>query len=90
MIRDNEIKGIPDLYETESKGIKNKVLLIRFYAEFTNWSWYVVEYDPENNIAFGYVEGFEKEWGYFSIEELMENNVKRDEKFEPMRFGELI
>ena len=51
---------------------------------------YVTEYDPATGEAFGLVEGFADEWGYFSICEMEALNrsrcfnvVERDVLFEP-------
>jgi hypothetical protein len=33
-------------------------------------TWYAIEYDPKERMFFGYVEIFEGEWGYFSLDEL--------------------
>ena len=42
------------------------------YAKFFHRSltWYMTEYDPVGRIAWGLVQGFEEEWGYFSIDEM--------------------
>ena len=39
-----------------------------------NWEWYAFE-DQGNGIYFGYVMGFENEWGSFSEQELNENGI---------------
>lgn len=48
------------------------------WAQSSNgWEWYGFELDDkENKIYFGYVLGFEKEFGYFSLQELIDNGVK--------------
>ena len=59
-----------------------------FYPDF-NWTWYVIEYDPKDKIAYGLVKGFEEELGDFSISELeathgtMGMSIERDRYFEP-------
>ena len=35
-------------------------------------TWYVVEYDPVSRVAFGLVDGFEREAGDFSMTELVD------------------
>lgn len=35
-----------------------------------SWTWYVAGYDPETGLAFGVVDGFEKEIGDFDLNEL--------------------
>ncbi|PKL40779.1 MAG: hypothetical protein CVV44_03995 [Spirochaetae bacterium HGW-Spirochaetae-1] len=41
----------------------------------TNWEWYGFEKE-DGNIYFGFVHGFEDEFGYFSADELRENGIK--------------
>jgi len=85
---------LPKLYETENIKIENKILHIRYISIFSNWEWYLTEYDKEQKLAFGYVKGFENEWGYFSLQEFEEINnenlkIIRDEHFTPITFKEL-
>ena len=53
----------------------------KFFTPSSSWTWYVTEgsahYDPEDPergeedfIFFGFVIGFAKEWGYFSLNEM--------------------
>ena len=44
-------------------------------------SWYISEYDPIKKLCFGLVDGFEKELGYFSLDELLSL------KFPPLNLG---
>jgi Protein of unknown function (DUF2958) len=89
------LKKIPKLYEEENVKIPEKTLWVKLFTPWTNWTWYIAEYDPESKLAFGYVEGFENEWGYFDLSELEEITgigglkVERDRWFEPKRFSEL-
>ena len=43
---------------------------VKWFAPWTNWSWLVMEYDPQTGDCFGFVEGLEKEFGYFNIKEI--------------------
>ncbi|MFZ5596754.1 MAG: DUF2958 domain-containing protein [Bacillota bacterium] len=64
---------------------------MRFFSPYNGWTWYRVEYDKEEKLFFGLVVGFEKEWGYFSLEELESARgmggrlplVERDLHFKP-------
>ena len=90
LITDKIIKdlNVPILYATED--VADKILLIKYIEPNTLWEWYLIEYDPEQKLAFGYVIGFEKEWGYFSIEEMEAiPTIIRVEDFEPIRFEDL-
>ena len=88
-------KKIPDLYSTQGVAMNDKVLTVKFFSPYSNWTWYGVEFDGED-IFFGFVEGFEKEWGYFSLDELASTQlgglvpaVERDTSFRPTKFGDL-
>jgi len=85
---------LPELYSTENTLLQNKILHIRYISIFSNWEWYVIEYDKTTKIFFGYVKGFESELGYFSLTEFEELNndslqIIRDESFTPRTFKEL-
>ena len=59
-------------------------------APYTDWIWYPTEYDKENNICFGLVDGWELEMGDFSITEMLEvfENLSCYE-IEPITFGQI-
>jgi len=42
----------------------------KFFCPWSSWTWYPISYDPDTQVFFGYVEGFESELGTFSLEEL--------------------
>ena len=69
---------------------------VKWFTPWTYWTWYVMEYDPETGDCFGYVEGHEKEMGYFNKKEIEEINgpfglkVERDLSFETTDFEELV
>ena len=65
-------------------------------SPYSNWTWYVTEWDPETGLCFGLVEGFEAEIGYFDLTELAEATVfgsvpavDRDLYWKPMTLGEI-
>lgn len=97
LINDALIQRVPKLYQSENISIKDKILQLRYYATNSSWQWFLVEYDENTEIAFGYVVGYEKEWGYFSLKEFEEINedessmikIKRDTLFKPSRFSDL-
>ena len=89
-------KKLPALYTTEKVPPADKVLLVKFFAPWNRWTWYGVEYDPEQRIFFGYVKGQENEWGYFSLTELegirsrrWGLKIERDKYFDAVKFSEL-
>lgn len=83
-------KKLPPLYATESTPIEEKNFVCKFFAPWSFWTWYVIEGEKEEDgdwCFFGYVEGFEKEYGYFCLSELESVNgplglrIERDINF---------
>lgn len=60
---------LPKLNETESTPTEDKKVIVKFFTPDSSWTWYAVEFDGDDQF-FGLVDGFEKEWGYFSLAEL--------------------
>lgn len=65
------VEKIPELYEQDGKGFQ-AIAYAKLFTPDSSWSWYVTEYDKNDRLAFGLVDGHEKELGYFSIAELEE------------------
>jgi len=66
-------KRLPKLYSTDNVEVEKKVAVCKFFAPWCNWRWYVVEGEKMADgdfMFFGYVQGYENEWGYFSLSEL--------------------
>ena len=77
---------VPPLYATEDEA--DPVARVKLFSRA--WTWCVTEYDPATGEAFGLVEGFADEWGYFDVREMEAVNrsrgfnvVERDALFEP-------
>jgi hypothetical protein len=87
-------KKLPRLYSTESVPTEEKVAVVKFFTPDSSWTWYACEFDGED-IFFGLVHGFEKEWGYFSLKELestsgpMGLKIERDLYFRPTKIKEI-
>ena len=87
--------ALPPLDSTDGGRFDDRLLVAKFFCPYNGWRWYAVEFDG-SDIFFGYVEGFEKEWGYFSFRELSETAIKggvpaieRDLFFQPTSFRHL-
>ena len=93
MTKDLEAQ-LPALYSQEDKG-KDAVALVKYFTPDADWTWYASEYDPEAKQFFGLVDGFERELGYFNLEELEVLRgpfglpVERDLYFKPTSLAEL-
>jgi len=63
-------KSLPPLYSQES--VKDPIVHCKFFTPDSNWTWYVTEGQEEEGdfLFFGFVIGFEREWGYFRLSEL--------------------
>ena len=74
----SRLKEAPILYATDEKKVKEVVVKL-FSAGFT---LFVVEYDPEQKLAFGYMkneaDGSLSEWGYSNIDTLLNLGFEMD------------
>ena len=74
-------------------GSGSQTAIVKFFTPWSNWTWYITEYDPEKRLCFGLVEGLEREWGYFSLEELESIRgpfglrIERDLYWDPKEVG---
>lgn len=61
---------LPPLYSQESE--KDPVVHVKFFCPWNQWTWFATEGQEQEGdfIFFGYVIGHEREWGYFSLNEL--------------------
>lgn len=79
---------VPALYSTERD--EDPVVHVKLFTPWAAWTWYVAEFDGED-VCFGLVHGFAREWGCFRLSELREIRgpggltVERDMHFEPTR-----
>ena len=62
-------KLLPPLYSQEEQG-ENALAVVKFFTPRTSWTWYASEYDPAERLFFGVVVGQEREFGYFSLDEM--------------------
>ena len=88
---------IPAIGATENVADYDDVLArAKLFSPYSNWNWYITEWDAETGQCFGLVEGLEKELGYFDLIELAETTafggvpaVERDLYWEPKTLGEI-
>lgn len=88
-------KKIPPLYAQDGKG-DAAIAYLKLFLPWSSWTWYVTEMDPETKECFGLVDGFERELGYFNLNELETIQgpgglkVERDRAFEPTPLSNLL
>lgn len=80
--------SIPDLYETEDT--PDPICHVKLFLPGTEWTWYIIEFSKKDSMTcFGFVQGLEDEFGYFSLDELssirgsLGLKVERDLLFQP-------
>ena len=71
LVPDEIARQLPPLYSQEEQG-EHAIAVVKFFTPWTSWTWYASEYDPEKRLCFGVVVGHEREFGYFSLDELEE------------------
>jgi len=62
---------LPQLGAQDGKG-DQAIVYAKFFTPDSQWTWLLMEYDPETQMGFGLVRGIETELGYFSLAELEE------------------
>ena len=82
-----------------SQNVENSddvVAQVKLFSPYSNWTWFITEWEAETGLCFGLVEGFDTEWGYFGLGELAETTVfggvpaiERDLYWEPKTIGEI-
>ena len=88
LLTKENINILPMMGTTEGQGM-DAMAQIKFFTPDSNWTWYAVEYDADEKLFYGLVDGFDKELGYFSLVELealqgpFGLGVERDLYFDP-------
>ncbi len=91
-----ELAKLPRLYETEDVPVEEKV--VRMHFVLGSADWYVTEYDPHDELFFGFVnlgDPQNAEWGYFCLQELRQVRialgfeVERDIWWRPRRVRDI-
>ncbi len=86
-------RDIPLLYTQED--IADPIVYLEINLFQFPWRWFVTEAEIERDgrdiLFFGYVVGFEKEWGYFRLSELEETDCPLlvDYSFKAVPFSEV-
>ena len=63
---------LPKLYATDGQNLTPVV--VKFFDPTGSWTWYAIEGEKQEDgdwLFFGMVDGFEKELGYFTLNELI-------------------
>lgn len=75
-------------------GTDNGTARVKLFDPTGSWTWYISEYDPKTREAYGRVHGFEDEYGYIYMPELVEFRgrfglpIERDLHWQPRPLSE--
>lgn len=89
------LRRLPPLYATEEVDTADKVAQAKLFTPWSGWTWYVLEYDPDDRRVFALVVGLETEFGYASLDELEAVRgpgglrIERDLHFQPARLRDI-
>ena len=81
--------------ELGHQDILDPIIVTKFFASWSRWTWYVISYDEESGMFFGIVQGTHTELGYFSMQDLkrlkgpLGIGVERDMHWREKRVSEL-
>ena len=92
------LKKLPKLYSQSAHDdlSQEMVFYVKLFTPDSNWTWFIAEYDPETEIAWGLVKGHEQEFGSFDMKEIKELRgpfglpVESDICFDPIKEKELL
>ena len=63
------LKKFKEIGSQENVPIAEQICVVKFFDPTGSWTWYATEFDGKDTF-FGLVDGFELEWGTFSLSEL--------------------
>ena len=67
------LETLPPIYGTEKTATDWKEIKLKLFCPWSTFRWYIVEYDPETDEAFGFTTSHlcpEGELGYINVAEL--------------------
>jgi hypothetical protein len=63
-------KQIPKIDPENGSKLAGRRVYAKYFHAFSHWTWYALEYDPDQKLFFGFVQGDFPEYGYFGLQEL--------------------
>ncbi|MEM3538447.1 MAG: hypothetical protein QW193_04385 [Nitrososphaerales archaeon] len=86
-------EDIPELYATEHVPFEKKIIYQRYQIKEIGFYWLIAELDRKKNLAFGYANlnnDMFAEWGYISIDELIDNGAELDRNWKPCTYKDAM
>jgi hypothetical protein len=87
--------ALPPLYSQDETPAERLIAHVKFFTPDAEWTWYACEFDPDSGQFYGLVDGLDKEFGYFALDELEHVRgplglpIERDRYFEPTPVSKL-
>jgi hypothetical protein len=96
LLPDELRQRLPPLYSQEAE--PEPTIYAKFFMPGTGWTWYVTEGSEQDDdfLFFGFVVGFESEFGYFLLSELesvttpLGLHVERDLSFREGKLTDVV
>jgi len=96
LLTDELRRRLPPLYSQEAEA--EPTVYAKFFMPGTGWTWYVTEGGEQDGdfLFFGFVVGFESEFGYFLLSELesvktpLGLHVERDISFREGKLTDVV
>ena len=96
LLTDELRQRLPPLYSQEAE--PEPTIYAKFFMPGTGWTWYVTEGSEQEDdfLFFGFVVGFESEFGYFLLSELesvtnpLGLHVERDLSFREGKLTDVV
>ncbi|MBL8029000.1 MAG: hypothetical protein JNL74_21435 [Fibrobacteres bacterium] len=89
-----DMSKVPKLYSQEKAGIENTIIYQKWIHPFApGFYWLISEYDPIEQMAFGYAnlnDDQNAEWGYIYLPEIIEAGACIEKSFESQKFTSII
>ena len=80
-------KRLPPLYSQD--GNRDPMVWVKFFNPYGRGTWFATEYDPNQEMFFGYVMGLgHDELGYFDLASLKRNRIEREQYWKPMKLSQ--
>ena len=88
------LKKIPSTDDAHST--EDPMVWVKFFYPDFSWTWYLCGFDPDTELAWGVVNGWDIDIGDFSLQELRQTksklglSIERDLYFDPRPLSELL
>lgn len=89
-------RRLPSIIDHYRNGDPDPMVHAKLFTPDSNWTWFIIAFNPASQRCFGYVIGLEAEFGEFSLEDLEDIPgpfglpIERDRFFRPARLSGVL